>query len=92
MRVVGSARAFEEHGHIFSLDFFFSHWNRNPRSAKEEVEETEGHLEGGRQKMSEKFELENQALLFIKRLGVYNHDPPRQNLYHALVSQMRIHI
>lgn len=39
------------------------------RAAKEEVEDWEGDLEGGKKKETEVFEVEDQALLYIKSPG-----------------------
>lgn len=44
----------------------------------------------GRREVSEVFEVEVQAHLYIKRLGVYNRDPGRRDLVDPSVLEMKI--
>lgn len=46
-----------------------SHWNKSHRTAKEKVEDVEEDFRGYKEKISELFEVEGQALLCFKRLG-----------------------
>lgn len=70
MRLTSNFMASGEHVHIFCSSLMFHHWKRSLRAAKEWVEDVEGDLEGGKEKMPEVFEMEDQGILCIKRHGV----------------------
>lgn len=78
------------HGHMFCSDLTFCHKDESFRAAKEEIEDVEGDLAGEKEKVSEIFEVRDQALLYIKRLEVYNLDSRPRDLFHASVSEMGI--
>lgn len=48
-------------------------------------------LKGWKEKMSKMVEKKEQALLYIKRPGIYTCDPSRGVLLHASIERMGIH-
>lgn len=58
---------------------------------KEEVKSVARNLNKRREKVSEMLEVEDQALLFIKRSEIYNRGLRRRDLVHGSVLEMGIH-
>lgn len=67
VRVMGSVMALAAHGHTFCSYLVLPHLNRSFCTAKGEVEVVHGDLEKKKEKMSDVIEVEDHALLYIKR-------------------------
>lgn len=70
VRLIRNITASEAHAHMFCLYLVFHHCHSSRRPAESNVKDVDGDLEKEKKKMSEMFEIEDQKLLYINRIGV----------------------
>lgn len=92
VKLMGTEMAPGAHGHVFCLSLVFYCCNSSFRAAKKKLGDVEGNLDGRKEKVLEEFEVEDEALLHIKHLSVFNPEPRRRDLFHALVLDTGIYI
>lgn len=71
---MGNVLAPGAQGHLFCLDLMFRRWRASFCTAEKRVKNVEKNSERGKEKMSEVFDVEDQALLYTKRLALSNRD------------------
>lgn len=91
MRLTSDITASGTHKHMFCWDQMFYYSNRSPRGAKEDGRECREDLKKRKEKVSEVFEMGDQAPLYTKHPGIYTRDPHRRDLFRVLVLKMGIH-
>lgn len=70
VRVVSSVMASGAHVLTFCLCSMYHHWSRRLFAAKKTAKDVKESLQRGKEKMSEMFEIQGQAPLYIKRSGL----------------------
>lgn len=71
LKVVGSVTAPGPHKHIFCSDLLFYRWKKTLRAVAEKLKKVKKDLEREKEKLLKIFELEDQALSYVRSSVVY---------------------
>lgn len=87
LRLMSHVMAFGAQGDISFSHLLFFHRKKSFRLPAETVEDVKVDPEASKERHSHLFEIEDQALINTKSLGVCNRDLRRRELFHASLSE-----